>query len=464
MLFNKYYTGNKLIIYTSIVKNKKLFIAYIDSENIHFILYDTNKNITKLPYTIPLVKIYFLKNIVCDNECNIYVINHITNMMHIIFANGEQSQNIEITNPIHLYRVKNSIYCLHKSEDPQPPPPPFIILNNNSQCNDCNQCIDCYDSYILSKFDLTTGKFIPVITNIQQFVIDCTSDTLGNLYLSFFPNEGTTLIKKYSSNGNIINDNFITFSNDCFIINIIIDSNDNIYLFKLTQTDVFTSVIEKYNSKGVITEIIYNHKGDTYIPETYTFMTLDKNDNLYYSDYNSVYKHIITPVSNICFLGDTPVNTDQGVVFIENIDPDINTIRNMPILAITKTITKDSYLVCFEKHSLYYNYPNNKTVMTKDHKIWYNGIMYEAGNFLGRFNNVYTVKYNGELLYNILMEKHECVEINNMFCETLHPENIISRLYRSGVDEEMKKKIVTLMNDATNNKDYATYNRISSYL
>jgi ornithine carbamoyltransferase len=47
------------------------------------------------------------------------------------------------------------------------------------------------------------------------------------------------------------------------------------------------------------------------------------------------------------------------------------------------------------------------------------------------FENVKKVKYNGEILYNIVMKNYRKVSVNNMVCETLHPKNIIAKLYTS---------------------------------
>jgi uncharacterized delta-60 repeat protein len=64
------------------------------------------------------------------------------------------------------------------------------------------------------------------------------------------------------------------------------------------------------------------------------------------------------PVIPICFPAGTPVLTDQGYIAIDEIIPEINTINNKPIIAITKTITKDDKIVCFEKNSLGKNMPS----------------------------------------------------------------------------------------------------------
>ena len=140
--------------------------------------------------------------------------------------------------------------------------------------------------------------------------------------------------------------------------------------------------------------------------------------------------NIPIPNSNICFPKNTPVKTDQGIIFIENIKPSIHTIKNKPITFITKTITQDDYLVCFKKDSLGINYPIEETVISKEHKILYKGKMKEAKKFI-EFDNVYTKKYNGEVLYNILMETHETIEVNNLICETLDPNNLLSKIYHT---------------------------------
>jgi len=135
------------------------------------------------------------------------------------------------------------------------------------------------------------------------------------------------------------------------------------------------------------------------------------------------------PISAICFLGDTPILTDQGIIAISEIDPEVNTIREEKILAITKTTTLDEYLVCFEQDAFGLGVPSKKTVMSKDHKVYCNGNMIEARRFINKFANVNTVDYCGQVLYNIVMEKHSIINVNNLICETLHPENMIAKLY-----------------------------------
>jgi hypothetical protein len=165
-------------------------------------------------------------------------------------------------------------------------------------------------------------------------------------------------------------------------------------------------------------------------------------------------------ISDICFPAGTPITTDQGYIPIEQINPEIHTIHNSRIVAITKTITHDKYLVCFEKHSLGPNIPNKKTITSKNHKVYYNGAMIKAYLFLKHFKYVSPVKYNGEILYNVLMEKHDKLKVNNIIFETLDPENLIAKLYTSNFDDGYKNKLAVMINYCIMQKDRGLYRAI----
>ena len=151
------------------------------------------------------------------------------------------------------------------------------------------------------------------------------------------------------------------------------------------------------------------------------------------------------PLSNICFLKGTLVLTDQGLIEIQNMN-NTNTINNIKVDKITQTTQDGGYLICIEKDTISVNIPSERTIISKHHKIIYNKQLVSAENI----PNVKKIKYNGEILYNVLLEKYSYMMVNNMICETLDPNNLIARIY----NHPNKNEIFRKLNHATTFNEY----------
>jgi hypothetical protein len=145
-------------------------------------------------------------------------------------------------------------------------------------------------------------------------------------------------------------------------------------------------------------------------------------------------------ISNICFPAGTPIETDQGLLAIEDIKPEIHTLNNERIVCVTKTITLDKYLICFKKNALGKNMPSQDTIMSKDHQVLYKGVLAPAHKFVPITNDIFKVKYSGEPLYNVLLDNYSTMKVNNLICETLHPNNNIAKLYMNTLAKTPKSK------------------------
>ena len=156
-------------------------------------------------------------------------------------------------------------------------------------------------------------------------------------------------------------------------------------------------------------------------------------------------------ISDKCFSAGTLILTDQGAIPIETILPKIHTICSKKIIDIIKFTSSSNYLVCFEKNSLGKNIPSKKTIIGKKNKLCYKNKMIIADWFIGKLNNVYKIEYDGEIIYNILMEKHDKMVVNNMVCETLKPNCKVIKLHKL-----LKKNNVdpTKYNKLINNSNY----------
>ena len=137
------------------------------------------------------------------------------------------------------------------------------------------------------------------------------------------------------------------------------------------------------------------------------------------------------PPQPTCFPAGTPIQTDKGVTAIDQLVPGEHTLRGKSIIAITQTRPLQKHLICFEKDSIGKNVPSQQTLCSKEHKVLYRGEMIKARDLADMCKNVKKVAYNGETLYNVLLEKHGKMLVNNMICETLHPENITAKFAKS---------------------------------
>ena len=169
------------------------------------------------------------------------------------------------------------------------------------------------------------------------------------------------------------------------------------------------------------------------------------------------------PVVPICFPAGTPVLTDQGNIPIELIDPNVHTIKKKPIIAITQSFMNEDTIVCIEKHSLGINIPNKRTYISNYHGIIYKNNLIPAKQLVGRLRGIYHVKYNNQILYNVLMEKHYIMNVNNMSVETLNPKNIVAKLYTNQHSPEEKMKLILEINEITKNNKNKNKNNCENY-
>jgi hypothetical protein len=159
-----------------------------------------------------------------------------------------------------------------------------------------------------------------------------------------------------------------------------------------------------------------------------------------------------TLIYPICFPAGTPVETDQGSIAIEKINPSVNTIKGKNIIAITKTITVEDNIVCIEKDAIGPNIPSQKTFISRNHELLYNKQMIKAKNLIGVVDGVYNKKYNGEILYNVLLDKYDKMMVNNLIVETLDPKNIVAQLYNGSLTVEERNIIIVSINQCA--KEY----------
>ncbi len=218
-------------------------------------------------------------------------------------------------------------------------------------------------------------------------------------------------------------------------------SNDGCGFIAKYNSNLTPTLLKSINTKPKSDElsigfsIAISTSGDVYVTGTFGG-TLDIGDGVPPINYANgfIAKYLITDSTTttthhepICLVSGTPILTDQGIVPIDKIDTSIHTIGNQRIVAVTKSITPEKNLICFEKNSMAINCPTKRTIMTPGHEVLYKGKLVQAKHFVGKLDGVHTVPYDGKVVYNVLLEKHGLMSVNNMVVETLNPTNKVAK-------------------------------------
>jgi hypothetical protein len=139
----------------------------------------------------------------------------------------------------------------------------------------------------------------------------------------------------------------------------------------------------------------------------------------------------VVPVDFICFPAGTPIQTDTGPVAVEKLRVGIHTIERQRVRGVSKSVSPELHLMCFEPHSLGHNVPSQRTIMSLNHKVRYKGAMMEAVKFAnGQFKGVFRVKNTNDVLYNVILDTHSSMVVNNMVVETLNPIHVMATLFK----------------------------------
>jgi len=133
------------------------------------------------------------------------------------------------------------------------------------------------------------------------------------------------------------------------------------------------------------------------------------------------------PISNVCFIADTELETDQGRVKIQDLDESYS-VNGSFVLCLTKTKTDESFLIKFASGCLGDNLPSTDVITSQHHGLLYNGVMIEARFFL-QCRGVTAIPYKQEILYNIVLEERQNVQISNLYWDTLPKECLVAKYF-----------------------------------
>lgn len=251
-----------------------------------------------------------------------------------------------------------------------------------------------------------------------------------------------------------ISSNVIDYTNDLYID----------YTAVITIVNYPLASVTEYNKKRLINIVKIVCAAEFSVNTNRLKVTLPDSSNSIIINVDVLNEGVTESMVPICFPRGTRVTTDQGNVAIELLKPNIHTIRGKSIVAITQTRPIFEYIISIDKDALGKNIPSVKTEISKEHKVFYKGEMVKAKDLVELCSGVKKIPYNGETLYNVLMEKHDKMMVHNLICETLDPDNIMAKICRGKCSQTLKHKIYEELNAIIKTNNVPAYKKACDYL
>ena len=234
------------------------------------------------------------------------------------------------------------------------------------------------------------------------------------------------------------------------------------YSAKLTIPDGDLSTLSNVKKANIIDNVKALYAAQLGVAINKVIVTLSSGSIIV--NVNVLNNGITEAMVPICFPKGTPVTTNQGVIAIEKLNPDIHTIRGKKIVAITQSRPLHKYIISIDMDAFGKKVPSAPIQISKEHKVFYKGKMVKANELVEVCEGVTRIPYSGETLYNVLMEKHDNMMINNVICETLDPKNIMAKICGGKYNLAEQDKICKELNDIIKTDNIPAYKKLYASL
>ncbi|MDA9072847.1 leucine-rich repeat protein, partial [bacterium] len=245
-------------------------------------------------------------------------------------------------------------------------------------------------------------------TNVDVYTFKNKLENTANILSSSFKD---LMRNKFSDYDDIFNDTMISSIDKGYL------PINTIYKIQVTIPSKDLADLSEGERNSLISDIKSMYATILYVSEDELMVDLEQGSVII--NISVVEPPVVAP---ICFPAGTPVNTDQGIICIEKLNPSKHTVDGKEIIAITQSRPIFEEIVSIKKNALSKNVPSQTTEISKEHMVCYKNKMTKACELVKICDGVDFIPYNGEILYNVLLKEHSLMMINNMKCETLHPE------------------------------------------
>jgi uncharacterized protein YjbI with pentapeptide repeats len=281
------------------------------------------------------------------------------------------------------------------------------------------------ETYLTGSFTIAFCSDLSFTGSGYEIQVKADFDAGTTDFVTFF--NSLNLPSETTVSSSVFNDSFIT--------------KDNTKVILPSTTPSYTPTIEEavfaiMNTDGdSVTFNLPNEETLTIRRDTLTDYSVFKNDETdplsthttgdtsSFGDFEwkigSVLAQLNLPFGVICFGPTEMVETDQGMIPIQEIHASKHTIRGEPVTQKTNIRCLDDKVILIEKDALGKDYPTKDTIVSLNHQIFLDNKYVRARHI--KRDGVHRIDSNNRELYNIMLPKYTHMKVNNMIVETLHP-------------------------------------------
>jgi hypothetical protein len=132
------------------------------------------------------------------------------------------------------------------------------------------------------------------------------------------------------------------------------------------------------------------------------------------------------------------IMTDQGGVRVEQLHPQVHTIRSQKIVQMQRHASTEKHVVKIARDAFFRNYPCADTYLALHHPLLHKKEWREAKDHVNS-DTIKIVEYPAPYMYSLLLEKMDSVQIHNLVVKSTPPPHPTNEYVRK-IQEHIEKK------------------------
>ena len=283
----------------------------------------------------------------------------------------------------------------------------MILVSSNGNGN-LESIVLAAENIITTESYLTSTEFVIPVANKTVVDPTDTSLTASNVYATL-SNDNDYIIRTYRAN--------ISPTSAQFSVKILRTDVGSEERYGITLTDITWDQLNTVTNSNISSRFnCLNGEGYLLAGDQLTFYGVTDKPYIIIGSGEFGFRG-----ETICFLGRAEVMTDQGLVAFNKLTTE-HTISNKVIKKVVNVLNAEVVMVFIKKDAFGLNVPNQDMYISRHHGIIINGHLVRARDLVNG-STVQSLLHERSQIYNVLLDTHEVIYVNNMPCESLNPSD-----------------------------------------